>query len=586
MASSAPERTDGWTRWLWVPIVLPGLVLVALAWRAVVGEQRFLERQVQESQVRLAAQMAGLLQGTALEAERVARQDLTRWVLDDLGEPVPPPLLFESAEVFVAGRKVEQGGAFAPDEGAELGMELAQALQDLTDSGGGVGLASAERFLLDVNHASEASLRGALGDQLDRLDSLLERPLSIQPHWRPVFQDLSRGARRRIEVAQANRRDSGVFEQLREGNGSGVVTIAGRPWIVLRPPDLPQGVAVVASFSHAGLRELLLPRLRARPGASDTGLHLGLQDAQGRSLGPLSPPAERHPEVVVPIPGGFPPWSVVVWTSREGTERAARGRVFFLTGLLGLSFLTLSAAAVLGTRSLAAQRQLLSMKTDFVSNITHELKTPLTSIHLYGELIAGGRAGARAPEFGGMVVREARRLETMIEGILAFAREEAGAGTARWVRTELSALVRETCEAARDRARGRGIELTCELAPVHLEGDPALLRSVVGNLLDNAIKYGREQGRIRVSLAREPGVAVLQVQDDGPGIPRADRSRIFERFYRGGGELTRTVPGTGLGLAIVRRAVEIHGGRVEVRSGEGRGSLFEVRLPLGEEADA
>jgi signal transduction histidine kinase len=109
---------------------------------------------------------------------------------------------------------------------------------------------------------------------------------------------------------------------------------------------------------------------------------------------------------------------------------------------------------------------------------------------------------------------------------------------------------------------------------------------VIENLVDNAFKYGRDGGLVHVALTSEGTDAVLRVRDDGPGIPQDDQPRVFERFYRGGGELTRTVAGTGLGLAIVRRNVEFHGGEVVLKSEEGRGTTFEIRIPLVEEPNA
>jgi signal transduction histidine kinase len=106
----------------------------------------------------------------------------------------------------------------------------------------------------------------------------------------------------------------------------------------------------------------------------------------------------------------------------------------------------------------------------------------------------------------------------------------------------------------------------------------------VGNLIDNAVKYGRDGGFVRIALSAERNEALLRVSDDGRGIPREQQDRVFDRFFRGGGELTRNVPGTGLGLAIVKRAVQIHGGKIALQSDVGAGTTMEVRLPLSEES--
>lgn len=240
----------------------------------------------------------------------------------------------------------------------------------------------------------------------------------------------------------------------------------------------------------------------------------------------------------------------------------------------------------MATRSIRAQRDLLAMKTDFVSNVSHELKTPLTSIALYAELLAGGRAGERSGEFGQTILREARRLQGLIEGLLSFARGEAGAAILLKEPLNLGALVREASRSFEALAARRRIDFSVDVANAWVAGDTGLLRPVIENLVDNAFKYGKDGGFVHVSLAAEGPDVVLRVRDNGPGIPQEDQPRVFERFYRGGGELTRTVAGTGLGLAIVRRNVEFHGGEVVLKSDEGRGTTFEIRLPLVEEPNA
>jgi signal transduction histidine kinase len=250
-----------------------------------------------------------------------------------------------------------------------------------------------------------------------------------------------------------------------------------------------------------------------------------------------------------------------------------------VSALLGLSLLVLAGATMIASRSIRVQRSLLAMKTDFISNVSHELKTPLTSIAIYSELLSSGRAGARSEEFGSTILREARRLQGLIDGLLTFARDESGTYQGRREPVQLDTLVKEACESFRAVAQRRGIDLTLVTSPVFVSGDSSMLRPVVENLVDNAFKYGKEGGFVHVTVDRESGMALLRVRDDGQGIPEDDLPNIFERFYRGGGDLTRTVAGTGLGLAIVRRNVEFHGGEVSLRSQVGFGTTFEIRIP-------
>jgi signal transduction histidine kinase len=311
---------------------------------------------------------------------------------------------------------------------------------------------------------------------------------------------------------------------------------------------------------------------------------VALRNGTGELFGMDATVPDRRPDELVAVPGGFPAWSVAVWSSSTG-EKEARFRSVFVSALLGLCVLVLAGATVLASRSIRAQRSLLAMKTDFIGNVSHELKTPLTSIAIYSELLASGRAGERSGEFGATILREAHRLQGLIEGLLSFSRDESGAYQGRKEPVQLDELVREACESFRAVSQRRGMELVLEIAPVRVLGDSSLLRPVVENLVDNAFKYGNTGGFVHVSVAAEQDQAVLRVRDDGQGIPEEDIPNVFDRFYRGGGDLTRSVAGTGLGLAIVRRNVDFHGGTVSLRSQLGSGTTFEIRLPAVEGAN-
>lgn len=592
MASSDP-RTDAlpdtWLRWLWVPIVVPGLVLGWLAWRAVINEQSLLQRQVAEGRIRLASQVAGILQGAGREFHHQSSVDLASWALEVRDAPdLPLPEAFDAAAVYLYGVRVNPGPLSPVGEDASaLEMALGFTLAELSRTGPQDGLALAEKFLMDALHAKASSLPPTLGVGIDRLEKSIDPDLSMEPHWRPVFEDLLEGVRHRLRNLSICRSKEGAMASLAATPRTGVRQLDGMSWLVLAPPDLPEGEVVVAAFSDRVLQARLANDLPGFGGGADSGsMKLGLRSEQSGYFLRDSSVVNDSPVAMVPVPGNFPAWSVAVWSDSPEGEDAARFRAVLISALLGLSIGILVGAAWLATRSIASQRQLLSMKTDFVSNVTHELKTPLTGIFLYSELLAGGKAEGRSREFGAVVLREARRLEGMIDGILSFARQEAGHAASRRDHVALDEVVRECCESFQGVANQRGIAISCELRRVEVPGDPALLRSIVGNLVDNAIKYGKGDGFVHLSLVEEAGKAVLRVRDDGRGIPKEQQAKVFDRFFRGGGELTRNVPGTGLGLAIVKRAVEIHGGRIRLHSDVGAGTTMEVSLPLSEEHHA
>ena len=593
MASSdrrSETLPDTWLKWLWVPIVVPGLVLGWLAWRAVVNEQSLLREQVAEGRLRIASQVAGILQGAGREFHHQATIDLASWALEIREAPdLPLPQTFDAAAVYIEGTRANPLTVNpSRSDAVQIEMALGMTLAELSRSSPRDGLALAERFLMDALHAKASALPSDLRKGVDRLEKAIEDDLAIEPHWRPVFEDLLEGVRHRIRNLAICRAHEPLMARLAASGRSGLHNEGGLTWLVLAPPDLPQGEVVVAAFSDRMLQARLANDLPGFGGDSlaPSSILMGLHsEASGYFLRDSMVRLDS-PIAMVPVPGRFPAWSVAVWSGSSEGENAARFRAVLIAALLGLSIAILVGAAWLTTRSIASQRQLLAMKTDFVSNVTHELKTPLTGIFLYAELLAGGKAEGRSKEFGAVVLREARRLEGMIDGILSFARQEAGHAASRRDRLALDDLVRECCESFQGVARQKDIAIDCELGRVAVPGDPALLRSIVGNLVDNAVKYGKPGGFVQLSLVEEAGLAVLRVRDDGRGIPREQHSKVFDRFFRGGGELTRNVPGTGLGLAIVKRAVEIHGGEIRLHSDIGSGTTVEVRLPRSEEPHA
>lgn len=585
-SDQSPESNTNWTRWLWIPILVPGLVLAWLAWRAVVVEQRLLERQVAESRVRLAGIVAGDLTGAARELRMVAQMELERWALDaGLGMPRIPPPWFDA--VRVRSLQGSEPIVSAPEDSIRVEKLWDAFLLDPA-ADPDTRLARAEEWILEILHAHDPVLPSDIDERIRRLRSEIVKPLETRPHWKSLLDDQCESLRRKALQMKVRRDAVALFDSLGKIPQTRLVPMGARIWLVLAPPDLPRGMVAVGRFSEAALRAKLMRReiLEGSTSADPTGkLILGLQDGSGEIFGMSEVPPARLPDEKVDVPGGFPNWSVVVW-SAERSEDAARFRSVLVSALLGLSLLVLFGATAMATRSIRVQRDLLAMKTDFVSNVSHELKTPLTSISLYAELLAGGKAGERSGEFGQTILREARRLQGLIEGLLGFARGEAGTSILRKEPLDLGALAREACRSFEALANRRGIDFAVDVAAVWVAGDAGLLRPVIENLVDNAFKYGRDGGYVHVSVTAEAPDAVLRVRDDGPGIREEDRSRVFERFYRGGGELTRTVAGTGLGLAIVRRNVEFHGGGVVLKSDEGRGTTIEIRLPLVEEPNA
>lgn len=587
MASSAQSRPSGdaWLRWVWVPIVVPGLVLAWLAWRAVGVEQNMLRRQMVESRQRLAYQVAGNLSGAGREVRNQAQVQLERWVMDvGMGLAQVPPPWFDAVEI--RGEQWTQQKSTGSVDSAKLDSMYSSVWEGAPSPDD--RLSRLEDWILLTLHAPDHALPLDLGVRLDTISGRISGDVATRPQWKVLLTDQLEAMRRRAVQVQVRKEASGVFDSLAKKPTTHLVDVEGRTWLVLAPPDLPRGVVAVGRFSERALQERLL-NVDLVPASKATGpdreLFLGMKNASGEILGLEGDPPAAEPDELVRVPGGFPSWSVAVWSLNEHAS-ATRFRTILVSALLGLSLIVLVGATAAANRSIRVQRDLLTMKTDFIGNISHELKTPLTSIALYAELLAGGRGVERAGEFGATILREARRLQGLIDGLLSFSRDESSPAARVREPFRLDLLAREAGASFDAVSHRRSIAWNIETEPVTVVGDRTLLRPVFDNLVDNAFKYGKPGGRVHLEVRREGESAIVRVSDDGPGIPPEDRERVFERFFRGGGELTRTVSGTGLGLAIVKRNVEFHGGEVSLKSDLGKGTIFEIRLPAVEETDA
>ena len=226
--------------------------------------------------------------------------------------------------------------------------------------------------------------------------------------------------------------------------------------------------------------------------------------------------------------------------------------------------------------------RLESVRRDFVSNVSHELKTPLTAIHGYVETLldADPVDGETRGRFLRKIRRQSNRLGALVSDLLTLSRIESSAELPEKI-VDLRSPVEEVLGLLRATSDDRGLELVaeCPRDPVRVLGEEEAIRQALSNLVDNAVKYSSPGGRVMVRLQAENGRAILEVEDRGPGIASEHLDRIFERFYRVDRARSRRLGGTGLGLAIVKNVAIRHGGGVEVESERGRGSTFRLWLP-------
>ena len=239
---------------------------------------------------------------------------------------------------------------------------------------------------------------------------------------------------------------------------------------------------------------------------------------------------------------------------------------------------------VMVLHDLSELRALERIRRDFVANVSHELKTPLTSIRGYAETLSDELAdqGGMAPQFLDKISKNADRLSTLVSDLLSLSRIQSQEGFVSLEAVDLVEMVEEAGRRYQDRAHRKSIDLEIlpPAEPVVVRGDREAITEILDNLVDNALKYTPDGGSVRLVLSRGARTATLSVEDTGVGIPLVDQDRIFERFYRVDKARSRELGGSGLGLSIVKHLVLAMNGSVDVRSQPGEGSCFSVRLPL------
>jgi signal transduction histidine kinase len=255
-----------------------------------------------------------------------------------------------------------------------------------------------------------------------------------------------------------------------------------------------------------------------------------------------------------------------------------RSRLPFFLGLLALNAALIVTAILQLRREMALQQ----LRDEFVSSVSHELRTPLTQVRMFTETLLLDRIRTTEEHRRSLEIidREARRLTQLVENVLQFSRMERKIDTLSMEKRELAPLIQEIVEDFETVMNGGETQIETRLKfGLWANVDPDALRQIVLNLLDNAVKYGKKRQVIIVGLEAHDGLACLFVDDEGRGIPPADRKRIFERFQRLERDRQSAIAGTGIGLSVVQDLVTRHGGRCWVTTGDRGGAKFVVELP-------
>ena len=330
----------------------------------------------------------------------------------------------------------------------------------------------------------------------------------------------------------------------------------------------------------------LRPLVRVEPGLTGD-IVLALLDDQSRpvSVSRANFVANwKRPFISRDIGDLLPHWKVGVYLANPNSLQTSASVLRVVLGsLIGLLVVAIAIGGWLIVADLKRQLTLARQKTDFVSNVSHELKTPLTSIRMFSELLAEGRVQApeRQKQFLSIITAETARLTRLINNVLDFAKLERGEKKYQCEPVDVAELARETCETYRAHLEGSGLTFQCDLPKQSLtvQADRDALAQVLVNLLSNAEKYGGEKKQIDLAAERNGGSVAVRVMDRGAGVPAGCEEKIFEQFFRAHDSLSSGIQGSGLGLTLARQIARAHGGDVTYSRREGGGSCFTLRLP-------
>ena len=336
----------------------------------------------------------------------------------------------------------------------------------------------------------------------------------------------------------------------------------------------------------AGHRAALLTRPEAmlRPILASGGVSWAAADAEDRVV--VGRKTAGH-AVVRTTAETHLPWTLYFTAAQGTTDAGTVARQRFLVLVTVLTVLFLIAGAYFIGRAVRRDLEVSRMQSDFVAAVSHEFRSPLTSIRQLSELLAEGRVPGqdRRQMYYDTLVRETTRLQRLVEALLNFGRMEAGVRKYRFEELDAASLVERVVAefAPQMESSGRHIELEASPALCPIDADPEALSVALRNLVDNALKYSPGRPTVWVQWAAENAHVAIRVRDRGVGIPQSERRAIFRKFFRGTAAAAANVKGSGVGLAMVRHIVAAHGGEISVVSEPGEGSTFTILLPAGDE---
>jgi two-component system phosphate regulon sensor histidine kinase PhoR len=360
----------------------------------------------------------------------------------------------------------------------------------------------------------------------------------------------------------------------------------GRPYMISykSKPLLTEWYTVVLNYNMDYLKEVLLPDMLED--LSPSSLY-NVVDGEGRLI--AGQRFKEHGEFSVArrFPSTLYDWRLqVAPTEASVYEATSQRRYVYDTVTVVISFVVIFLGMAFFIYAAEKERRVGMLKSEFVANVSHELKTPLSIIRLFSEMLSLGKVENAEKErhYHDVIIQECERLTALIDNLLDFARLEGGRMEFEMTETDPGSVVAAAAEIYRYRLERENIELETEIEPdvSRVLMDPHAITLVIVNLLDNAAKYAQGTDRVLVRVAESSGRVLITVRDWGVGVGEDERRRIFERFYRGRDAQKRHQRGTGIGLTLVKSIVESHQGtvRLEVPPPDGGpGTQFDIALP-------
>lgn len=580
---------------LLLAVLAPSLVLGWLAVRSASEQQIVLERRTAELYQKETDNAAAAARGVVSEQGRrfaeTLRQMLSAESASSLATHFTEALRTRGGGQPGAGFALDERGRLVSPTAAEArGNERARAI--LYDHGaflGGKAAAAAYLVTMDELSRPETNLRKSAPELMSKKAASKDAPEA--PQMRNVAPS-KQNAPLESQLVGA----TAEFRQFTSDGGEGLVNrfvqdrlnliLWVRPTVardfvfgcVLRGDDLQSEWGAIFKEASYDLSS----------GRGEPEFVLALLDDKGKpaTISPASATGLdwKKPFVATEIGEALPHWETALYLRHPGQLEAsasrARRNLYLLIGC------ALAAIGVGGWAVQADSRRQLALaqkKTDFVSNVSHELKTPLTSIRMFAELLHDGRAAPeRRGEYLRIMMTEAERLTRLINNVLDFARLERRNQPLQKRALDLHAAIVRVWDTQAPALRESGFDATWDAAPppYPVLGDEDAIAQALVNLLSNAEKYGGEAKQIRLRTTIEDGFVCIRVLDRGLGVPAGEQRRIFEAFHRAHDSLSSGIGGAGLGLALVHRIAQEHGGAVSYAPREGGGSEFTLRIPI------